>query len=378
MRMHFVKSLEVAWRHGVAYPLLRLILHNPPQERQIDLASLRSILILRYDRIGDMIVTTPIIRAIRRAAPHLRIGVFASELNAEIIRNNPNVDRIHLLRKNWLALCREIDAARSERYDLVLNFIFNRTSSAGLLANLISPRGIKVGQGDEKYRFYFNRLLKLDRRAERMVETLSGMLDDLFGLKVPDDQLRFEIFIDSDSRKSVDQFLVQHQLAGRDEEGKGLRFAVFNVSATDPVRRLSWSQVDRILRHASTWTNLRMVVVSAPADARRTRERIQQGGCSPHCIQFPQNGFASLLQVASLIERAVCVLTPDTAIVHIAAAMRTPVLGLYTPLQDVHEWLPLGIPFKAVLADAGQPTSTIPVANITKQLDEFIGVYLKR
>jgi ADP-heptose:LPS heptosyltransferase len=143
-----IEKLEYWWRHYIVYPILRLIFHNPRKDSPIDIQTIDSLLFLRYDRIGDMIVTTPILRSLKQLKPTLKIGVFASETNAEIIRYNPYVDAIYVLHSNWIRLIAEILKARKNKYAVVLNFIFNRTTSGGILANIISPSGIKIGQGD--------------------------------------------------------------------------------------------------------------------------------------------------------------------------------------------------------------------------------------
>ena len=84
-----IERLEYWWRHKIVYPFLRLIFQNPVKGDIIDIQSVKSVLFLRYDRIGDMIVTTPIFRSLKEINPRLTIGVFASEANAEIIRYNP-------------------------------------------------------------------------------------------------------------------------------------------------------------------------------------------------------------------------------------------------------------------------------------------------
>ena len=76
------EKLEYWWRHQIVYPLLRLIFHNPRKDSPIDIRTVKSLLFLRYDRIGDMIVTTPIFRSLKQLNPALKIGVVASETNA--------------------------------------------------------------------------------------------------------------------------------------------------------------------------------------------------------------------------------------------------------------------------------------------------------
>jgi ADP-heptose:LPS heptosyltransferase len=371
MKPTIVRRLELLWRHRVVYPVLRLILRNKSIQLPVDLSRVRSILILRYDRLGDMIVTTPIFRILKQRYPGLRIGVFASELNAVLIRQNPNVDRVYVLHSGWFSLLREILRARRDGYGMVLNFIFNRTSSAGILANLISPRGIKIGQGAEQYRFYFNALLQLRRATDHMVETLASFLTESTGIIAATGELSFELHPDQTSRDAVIRFHAEHGLRPRASAGDEARYLIFNVSATDPVRRISWDQAQAISSHLGRRTDLRTVVISAPNDSDRMRQMVRDVR-SPSLIPFPLLGSAPLLQVASLIEGAVVVITPDTGIIHFASAMSTPVLGFFTPLQGMHEWLPYGIPHQLVTADEGEPTAAIPANRLIDAIDSYL------
>ena len=56
----------------------------------------KKILIFRYDRIGDMIVTTPLISALKKNFPNSRVIILASELNAKVLTNNRHVDIIQI------------------------------------------------------------------------------------------------------------------------------------------------------------------------------------------------------------------------------------------------------------------------------------------
>lgn len=363
---------ELAFRHGIVYPLFRLIFRNPISDRPLELKKVHKLLILRYDRIGDMIVTTPIFRLLKKAHPHLHIGVVTSALNAGLIKNNPNVDAVYILHSNWFSLGREIRRARGERYDVVLNFIFNRTTSGGVLANLIAAEGFKVGQGDPKYQFYFNRLLALERSGSHMAETLSSIVRQVFNLSWDEKELEFEIVVDEESRNSVDRFLERHAIARRGGEVKrDSGYVLFNLSATDLVRRISAHQAEDLGGYLAQEKSFRTILIYAPGDLEM-REVATKLVNTSECILFPETGTASLLEIASLIEGALCVITPDTAIVHFASAMKTPILGFFTPLQGIHEWLPYKVRHELVTADPGRPVSSIPLDVMRKRAEDFI------
>ncbi len=367
-----IRLFELFARHVIVYPLLRLFLHNPAVAIPIDIRKLRKVLILRYDRIGDVVVTTPIFRALKRANPNLFLGVLASPSNAELILHNRNIDRIHVLHSNWISFAREIAAAHDEQYDLVLNFIFNRTTSGGLLANCIAPRGIKIGQGAEKYRFYFNVLLKLERGSSHMAEVLAGYVKEVFGIPVNRSDLVFDIPPDEAAELSVENFLAARRLSARSKKGRTEKeFVVLNVSATDAGRQISDSQAQTILVVLTGELKCNTVVISSPSDEDK-RTRLVRECDNKRCWTYPESGSTGLAEIAALIKRARAVVTPDTAIVHLASASKTPVLGLFTPVQVSAEWFPYNVKHRIVVADEGLPVSSIPSEHLRDELKRFL------
>ncbi len=367
-----IEKLEYWWRHQIVYPLLRLIFHNPQKDTPIDIRTIKSLLFLRYDRIGDMIVTTSIFRSLKQLNPALKIGIVASETNAEIIRYNPYVDSVYVLHSNWLKLIAEILGARKENYEVVLNLIFNRTTSGGLLANIISPSGIKIGQGDEKYTFYFNWLLKISRNNSHMIEIFVFIINKVFAIQLKPDQLHYEIYIDEKTKNTVSMYLTKYNLTPRDHfVAEKSFYIVFNLSANDSVRRISAEQAYSLGNHLGSMTSFRTVLLHAPNDPAMLEVK-QNLVKNSRCLAFPDQRNASLLELASLIEGAIAVVTPDTSIIHFASAAATPVIGFYTKMQNVHEWLPHRVRNRIVISAENEPTSSIPITVMIRAIDDFI------
>ena len=70
-----------------------------------DIQKSSKVLMLRYDRIGDMIITTPVFREFKSSFPDAEINVLASRSNSIILKNNPHVDNIFIntivIVSNW-------------------------------------------------------------------------------------------------------------------------------------------------------------------------------------------------------------------------------------------------------------------------------------
>lgn len=368
----FLQALERLVRSILVYPFFRLVLRNRRVDATLDLSRVRKLLILRHDRIGDMIVSTPIFRNLKVLNPSLYIGVFASRSNAEIIRHNPNVDAIYLAHSNPFNFFAEIRRARREKYEIVLSLVFNRTTSVAMLARLAAPSALRFGHADEKYRFYFDRLVKLPRFSVHMVESLAVYVEEVFGNEIQLSELKFEIFTDQSSGQDVDVFLRDHQLRRRSgPSSTGLPYVVLNVSATDKERRISVEQAKAVARYLSIRQDFKPVVIYAPGD-RGMESAVAQDPDFSRCIVYSHDRTASLLEIASLVDGALCVLTPDTAIVHFASAARVPVLGFFTTIQGMNEWLPYQVPYELVVAPRGLPASRIPADVMIQKIDEFL------
>ncbi|MCX6142021.1 MAG: glycosyltransferase family 9 protein [Ignavibacteriales bacterium] len=372
-----IEALERFFRKKLVYPLLRMIFRNPVLDAPIDLHRVKRILILRYDRIGDMIVTTPILRTLKQQYPHIRLDVLASKVNAEVVQRSPLVDNLMIIETNWVRLLRQIVHLRKQRYDVVLNFIFNRTTGPGILANLVAPNGCKVGQGPDRYAFYFNRLVKVRRFEQHMLESYVSFVEQAFGISVQREELTFQIAIGADAKRTVDDWL-QKQILHRRSEPKspGLPYLILNPSGKDMDRSLEARQVAALVKNLSEKPDFRVVVLDAPGN-KATSEAICTESDFLKSLVYRTLSSKPLGELASLIEGAFLVISPDTSIVHFASAMQTPVLAIYAPVNASQEWLPHKVPYDVVMAKGEQRISDIEPQVLIDGADRFIARVLE-
>ena len=365
--------VERMWRNAIVYPFLRLIFTNPLVSLPIDLEGISSLLILRYDKIGDMIVTLPIFRILKAHNPRVRICVVASEANADLLRDEKYVDKVFVLWRNPFKLLKEFYLIHQSRPDVVLNFVFNRITSGGLIANLLCRDSVKVGQGPDKYGFYFNVLLSLPRGTIHMFEMLILYIEVVFGMKVGEEERYLELPADPSSESAVGQYLESHGLKRRSEDRRvnGRFYIVFNISAGQDDNRISNEQGLSIAEHLAVEMKIATVIISSPQDAD-WRSRIVAEIHSERCLSFPGAGSSSLREVSSLIHGAVAVITPHTSIVHIAAATLTPVCGIFSPLQVNQEWLPFKVKYQFIEAGKGERVCKIPIPTLKRESRKFL------
>ena len=108
----------------------------------INFSSAISVLVIRPDRLGDVVLSTPVYASIKKSFPHLRISVLVNHSNTPILSNNPNVDEIISFdSKNLGAIIKKI---RRKKFDVVFTLNKKLSTTASLLA-LISKTKYRVG-----------------------------------------------------------------------------------------------------------------------------------------------------------------------------------------------------------------------------------------
>lgn len=327
------------------------------------------VLVFRHDRIGDMIVTTPVFRELKRVAPSVRVGVFASPANAAILTGNRSVDRVYVMHRRILPLIREIRAARRDGYDLTINMVFNRTSVAGILANLISPRGVKIGQGQRKTAFYFNVTLDVVQTGRPMVDTLLWMLSQITGFPASGSSRDYAVTPGGEATRETDAFLAKRLLRRRGMKGQGRPYVLFNLSSVEGYRRITPEQAAVIIGWFARNRPERLVLSNAPGDdawARAIWEPWRETGT----VLVRASWQPDLLRLASLVEGAAGVITPDTSLVHFASAAKTPLLALFSR-RHTNTWHPVGTRYSLVLADPGSEVSSIPGSRLLEALEAW-------
>lgn len=367
-----LELLELMFRRIVVYPVLRLVFRNARVELPLDRSRIGSILILRYDKIGDMVVTIPVVRVLKDRMPGVRLAVLGSESNIGVLDGETAVDNRFVLYRNPLKLVSELVQMRAMHFDVVLNFIFNRTTSGALISNFVSPKGVKVGQGAERYRFYFNVLMDLGRSSKHMLDVLLDYVESVFGLTAKDHERRLAFSPGHAAEQSVSQYLREHGLRRKNQgETSGESYCVFNISAGELPKQITMTQAVAVGKYVSRNKNMTVVIIAAPVDTGRRTEVVRLVH-SAKCLSFPRSGSATLHQIASLLEGAAFVITPDTSIVHFASAVGTPIIGFFTPLQIMAEWIPYKVDYAVIQAPRDQPVSAIEPPQLTEGIESFM------
>lgn len=341
----------------------------PPRWRgPIAASSLRRVLVVRHDRIGDAIVTTPLLAFLRAAAPHAEIDVLASPANRGILAADPAVSRVIVNDHSWRGWGRALRELRRREYDLVLTPIFGRGLREGLVAALAGRRALRVSVARPKrYAGFFSHLVRTPPSATHMAQRVL-VLGQRAVAASPElaqggvERWPLRLAPSAEAFARADAFLRGAKLA---------RFVAVNVSAAEWFRDWPADRCAAAIGAVARPHPDVAFVLTPPPGKVEAAEQVLEAAVGVRVVVAPPS--ADLLDLAALLARAAVVVTPDTANIHVASAMRRPVVALYTPLGTPPSlWAPLGVPSRSLLAPAREPIGAIAPEAIAAAIEELL------
>ena len=118
---------------------------------------IKKILFIRIDRIGDIILSTPALKAIKQAFPHSELTVLASPSNSPLVFNNPNIDHIVVYDRHGSLIdrIRAIRKLRESDFDLAIDPYADYELETALIA-FLSGAGRRIGYASYGREVFFN------------------------------------------------------------------------------------------------------------------------------------------------------------------------------------------------------------------------------
>ena len=307
--------------------LLRFFTSN--KERDFDIKDVEKVLFFRYDRIGDMVITTPVFRELKLFFPEIKASVLASKTNQSVLTNNPYIENVYVNHKNnFLSDLKILLILRKKKFDACIEFDHSVVPHAIIRLKIINPKIVisvsKKGRygvnGDElKLYDYFTEKPKDAHFRDIWLETLTP-----FGIKPKSNH--YDLFC-TDVQKQVaynfiskfhDKFLIGINLEGA-VKGKKIEFK----DLEEICRRLVYVH-----------NNIQVIILSAPNNFKRVGEMIRKMKLNHVVNSFKTN---TIMDIAALIDQMDLIITPDTSIAHIASAYNKPVVTIHENNQDSYK-----------------------------------------
>jgi heptosyltransferase I len=304
------------------------------------------ILLLRLERIGDLLMSAPAIAAVRRLAPAARIDLVVGSWNASLARLIPGVDTVETLDASWLArgsaasagsgLTRRAWSWRSQRYDLAINFEGDIRSHA-LMALSGAPRrvGFDMAGGGPLLttRVQFRPDEHTTANAWRLVSAAFAQAAST-GLEAP-----FRLAVPADARERAVQRLAA---AG------GRPVIAVHASGGRAIKQWPVSRFAAAAGRLAHEEGATLLLTGAPADRALVDELRAALPVGIDAIDLV--GDVDLPLLAAMLERCRLLVTGDTGPMHLAAFVGTPIVAVFGPSDPVR-YAPLAAPHRIVRID---------------------------
>jgi len=314
------------------------------------------ILFLRQDRIGDVLVASPIIKAVRERYPEATIDVLLSTNNISVQRSiAPFINSVLLYERSAGSLLSLTRRIRQTRYDVVVDLLDNASSTSGIVLARSNAR-CRVGIDKENAGAYTHVVPLLDRETHPIAERVAQLLMP-FGIDPATADMRpvYEV-------TTEEQDLALHDLGST---AGAPRLGVI-LSGSMEYKRYGPERTIAVLKRIMPrYPQVQVVLFGLPSESADL-ERI--AGETGALVAPPSTSFHHYATRLRVMDALWC---PDTAAVHLAAAWNMPVCAMYVPdTEGRHPWLPYQTWCEAIMSP-GDSLKAIPVDRAVEGIDRL-------
>jgi ADP-heptose:LPS heptosyltransferase len=298
------------------------------------------ILLIRLRLIGDVVFTTPAIRALRRAFPHASLSYLVERPAAPVVKGNPYLDEVLVIERPS-GVARLVEDARlgwvlrRRRFDVVLDMHGGPRSSMLALASGAPQR---IGYAIPGRSWMYTRTVGRPRelRPRHSVVNQWDLLEAIEGWPgdTPD-AATDPVEMAADARAEA-RTAERLRAAG---VAPGHELIVIHVSAGNPFRRWPEPAFARLVAGLAEGRPSRRIVLSSGPSDRHAASRIARSaraalGAAARDRVLDIGDF-DLPELRSLVTRSRVFIGGDTGPLHVAATTATPIVGLYGPTLPV-------------------------------------------
>ncbi|HXL56889.1 MAG TPA: glycosyltransferase family 9 protein [Chitinophagaceae bacterium] len=260
-------------------------------------------LIIRFSSIGDIVLTTPVVRGLKQQLENAEIHYLIKKSYSTIVENNPYVDKVHLLKDDWKQM---IQSLKNENFDYIIDLHHNlRTWRIKIaLRNITSFSFNKLNY--EKWLLTALKINKLPKVhiVNRYMATVSP-----FGVR--------------NDNKGLDYFIPEKDIVPADHLPLGHRFGYIGlvIGAAHNTKKLPLHK----LKELCTKIDHPIILLGGGED-KADGDAIAD--VNPIKI-YNACGKFNINESADLVRKSKLIISHDTGLMHIAAAFRKPILSVW-------------------------------------------------
>ena len=291
----------------------------------MEFKDIKKILFLRYDgKIGDYIITSWIYREIKKQRPDIQIDVVGISKNEKLFLNNKSIDKFYKLKKSKkLFMYFLAKKLRVEDYDVLID-------PTEVLKNrdlfFIKNINAKINFGYDKGNVnLFSK--SINKNSKTMVDVYKEILENLGFCNLDSN---YEVPIKVSSEKKIDEYLKSNRID---------KYIAMNFFGAGKRRKFTPKKAtELIVKVRNEYPEHEIIILNSPRDKKVIFKIIKRIKClDSNSNIFYGEDFKTIYDAISLINKSDIVITPDTAVVHIAKGLKKNIVAFYSENKENYE-----------------------------------------
>jgi ADP-heptose:LPS heptosyltransferase len=269
-------------------------------------------LILRFSSIGDIVLTTPVVRCLKKQYPNAEIHFATKKQFKTLVENNPYIDKYFLLEESLKSLLKDL---QSEQYDFVIDLHNNLRTF--IIKTFLSLSKFSLGtRSFNKLNFQKWLLVKFKKNILPKVHIVDRYMDTLEDFGIKNDKKGLDYFIPERDEIPLEWLPETHH--------KG--YVAYAIGGQHETKKLPLHRMIELCQKI----NQPIILLGGKEDFENG-EKIKNSLFIVHSSLLIFNGCGkfNLNQSASLLNQASLVYTHDTGLMHIAAAFKKPIVSMW-------------------------------------------------
>jgi ADP-heptose:LPS heptosyltransferase len=278
---------------------------------------LKKVLVIRFSSIGDIVLTTPLLRALKEQVPGVTIHYVTRAPFREILAHNPHVDKLFVFNKTIHEIT---PALKAENYDLVVDL--HRNLRSLILKTRLRRKSVTFNKLNLQKFIAVNLKMKSVLPHKHIV---GRYFETLRTLNVSDDTKGLEYYISEADKIDTSALFFKN---------KPEKFISLVIGGSYTTKKIPLEKLEQICASA----RMPVILLGGKEDksvADQLRKKF------PHLVNC--SGLFTINQTASIIQQSEWVITSDTGMMHIASAYKKKIISVWgntIPEFGMYPYLP--------------------------------------
>lgn len=313
----------------------------------------RNVLLVRLDNLGDVLVTTPAFHAVRSALPKASLTLLTSSIGGQVGMLDPDIDDVLVYQAPWMdawqtqpqdsrqeqRMIAHLQACQFDSAIIFTSFHQSPLPAAYLcyLANIPLRAAASIdGPG--------SLLTTRHKHPEHMMHEVERGLDLVGVLGMTTEEQDLVLKVPDEDLATISEFLAGREIAHRP-------LIVVHPGCSMAARTYPWEMYAQVIELLVEQLNA-FVVITGNEDERYLVSRVLGNVGEPYRhATLAMAGVLPFPQLCALLKTAELTITNNTGPMHIAAAVKTPVVALFALTNPPEQWGPWHVPHRQMYHD---------------------------